>query len=138
MAYKHLFIDSDILIDYFLKRVPFAEYTELLLIECNEQKIKLSTSVLIIANINYILSKKLGKAQVKENIRTLTSILTILPFESEIIDMALDINFTDFEDAIQYSIAKKHNCDAIITRNIKDYKHSTIPVLTAEQFLNTL
>ena len=46
--------------------------------------------------------------------------------------------FNDFEDNIQIHAAQKNSCDYIITRNIKDYKHSAIPVLTAEQFLETL
>ena len=42
--------------------------------------------------------------------------------------------FDDFEDAIQYHIAKKNQCTKILTRNLKDYKNSKIPVLTAEHF----
>ncbi len=58
--------------------------------------------------------------------------------ESDIIDLAFDKAFSDFEDAIQYLVAKRYNCDEIITRNIKDYKQSDIPVLTPEQFLKKL
>ncbi len=52
--------------------------------------------------------------------------------------MALKSGIDDFEDAVQYYAAKSAHVDFIITRNIKDYKESTIPVLTAEQFLRTL
>ena len=98
----------------------------------------LSTSTLIIANINYLLAKKAGAMKSKEAIRHVSNIFNILPFEKDAIENALSNSFVDFEDAIQHHIAVKNKCDAIITRNTKDYKQATIPVLTAEQFLRTL
>jgi predicted nucleic acid-binding protein len=138
MTYKHVFIDSDVLLDMLLTREPFWGYTQLLLLESQSQGIALNTSVLVIANVNYILEKKIGALAAKNTIRTLVQRMKVLPFESDIIDLALASGFNDLEDCIQYLIAKRYKCEAIITRNIKDYKQSTIPVLTAEQFLRTL
>jgi predicted nucleic acid-binding protein len=138
MAYKHLFIDSDVLLDMLLNRDPFWGYTQLLLLESHNRAIKLSTSALVIANVNYILGKKIGALAAKNTIRTLVKRINILSFEHDIIELALISGFNDLEDGIQYLIAKRYNCDVIITRNIKDYKQSTIPVLTSEQFLSTL
>jgi predicted nucleic acid-binding protein len=138
MAYNHLFIDSDTLLDLFFERYPFAQYTQLLFAECASNKIKLSTAALIIANMSYIITKQLGKKTAKEKIKHIVKLLDVLPFDSEAINFALNGNFDDFEDAIQHHIALTNSCDAIITRNVKDYKGATIPVLTAEQFLRTL
>jgi predicted nucleic acid-binding protein len=138
MAYSHLFIDSDVLLDMLLNRDPFSAYTKFLLFESETRKLKLSTSSLVIANINYILAKKIGVSATKESIRRLIKLIHVLPFEGDIIDLALTSNITDFEDAIQNLIAERYKCDVIITRNVKDYKESAITVLTAEQFLSTL
>ncbi len=138
MAYKRLFLDSDVLLDMFLKREPFFFHTQILLIECIKRNIELRTSSLVIANIVYVLRKQIGILKAKENLKNLFNSAKVLPFEFDAIETAISSDITDFEDAIQFHIAQKDNCDAIITRNIKDYKNSTIPVLTAEQFLNTL
>ncbi len=138
MIYKHLFLDSDVLLDMLLTREPFWGHTQLLLLESQKQEIALNTSALVIANINYILAKKIGASAAKNTIETLVKRIPVLSFESDIIDLALTGDFNDLEDGIQHLIAKRYNCDVIITRNIKDYKQSTIPVLTAEQFLRTL
>jgi len=138
MAYKHLFLDSDVLLDWLLNEQPFSLFTEGLLTECRSLNLKVSTSVLIVANINFVLSKKTNSSTAKKGIRTLVNAINILPFESNIINLALDSTFADFEDSIQYFIADRYGCDVIITRNLKDYKKSVIPVLTAEQFLRTL
>ena len=138
MAYKRLFLDSDVLLDMFLKREPFFFHTQILLIECIKRNIELRTSSLVTANIVYVLRKQIGILKAKQNLKNLFNSAKVLPFEFDAIETAISSDITDFEDAIQFHIAQKHNCDAIITRNIKDYKNSTIPVLTAEQFLNTL
>ncbi|MEC3881468.1 hypothetical protein [Parapedobacter sp. 10938] len=50
---------------------------------------------------------------------------------------AMTTAFNDIEDAVQYTIALANRCDMIITPNLKDYKKSLLPVMTAEQYLKT-
>jgi predicted nucleic acid-binding protein len=138
MAYKHLFVDSDVLLDMLLTREPFSDYTQLLLLDSADRDIKLSTSALVIANINYILSKKVGALSAKTSIRKLIKLVNVLSFEDNVVEVALASSIGDFEDAIQSIIAERYHCEAIITRNTKHYKQSNLPVYTAEQYLNTL
>ena len=138
MTYKTLFIDSDILLDLLLKREPFYLYTQALLFESNKRNIQLKTSALVISNVHYVLSKFNGSIISKKRLKELIQTIKVLSLESNIIDEALDSSFSDFEDAIQYLIAKRYNCDGIITRNTKDFKNSDIPVFKPEQFLRTL
>lgn len=46
------------------------------------------------------------------------------------------LNFTgDFEDDMIMQCAARHDIDFLVTRNIKDFKHSPVPVLTPESFI---
>ena len=138
MTYKNLFIDSDILLDLLLKRNPFYYYIRALLTISEKQNLQLNTSALAIANINYIVTKQTGAAEARKKIKELTRIIKVLPFESSIIELAIDSKFSDLEDGFQHFIAKRFNCDIILTRNIKDYRQSEIPVLTTEEFLKQI
>jgi predicted nucleic acid-binding protein len=138
MAYKRLFLDSDVLLDVILQREPFSFYSQILVSECEDRKLPLNTSTLVIANIHYILKKKLGAKTARDIVNKLIKEMNILTFNRENIEQALLSPFSDFEDGIQCDIAKREKCDVIITRNTKDYKESALPVLTAEQFLQTL
>lgn len=138
MAYKHLFIDSDVILDMLFQRDPFYKFAEILVQDRESNNLRLSTSSLIIANVHYLFTKKVGATKAKDAIKHVINLINVLPFEKEAIEGALTSTFNDFEDAIQSHIANKHNCDFIITRNTKDYKQASIPVLTAEQFLRTL
>lgn len=49
------------------------------------------------------------------------------------IHKALELEWNDFEDSVQYSVALMSNMDAIVTRNMNDYEQSKIPVLTPDE-----
>ncbi|WP_162499839.1 type II toxin-antitoxin system VapC family toxin [Mucilaginibacter terrigena] len=134
---KKLFLDSDILLDLSLKRSVFFLPALNIIHLLEKGYFNAVTSSVAFVNIHYFLNKydRLNKFSLLNEIRSVISIINV---DEEIIDMALKSNSPDFEDAVQYYAAISGGCDAIITRNIKDYKQSTIPVLTAEQFLRTL
>jgi predicted nucleic acid-binding protein len=66
------------------------------------------------------------------------SLLTVLNVDGLIIRKALESEFKDFEDAVQYYTAIENNMDCIITRNVDDYKKSIIPVYTPTELLKIL
>lgn len=135
MAYK-LFVDSDVVIDFFTDREPYANPASELF-ELNEQrKVKLYLSAVSINNIYYIVRKFLGHKKTLEVVETLTEMTEIVGTTKKEIIQALKNDFTDFEDSIQYSSALTiKDLDVIITRNIKDYRSSSIAVMTPLNFL---
>ena len=136
---KKLFIDTNIVIDLLSRREPFYEESAALFSLADQKIIQLSVSSLTIANTNYILLRQTESKKAKEILRKLRLIVNILPLDDKIISLALnDDSFNDFEDSLQYFTAIEHNQDLIITRNLKDFKASKLPVMSAKQFLKTL
>lgn len=135
MAYK-LFVDSDVVIDFFTDREPYANPASELF-ELNEQRnVKLYLSAVSINNIYYIVRKFLGHKKTLEVVETLTEMTEIVGTTKKEIIRALKNDFTDYEDSIQYSSALTiKDLDVIITRNIKDYRSSSIAVMTPLNFL---
>lgn len=75
----------------------------------------------------------------KSVLRKLRLIVKILPLDDKIVGLALnDETFSDFEDGLQHFTAIENNQEIIITRNLKDFKNSTIPAMTAQQFLESV
>lgn len=138
MAYK-LFVDSDVVIDFFTDREPHANPASELF-ELNEQGIlKIYLSAVSINNIYYIVRRFLGHKKTIEVIESLIKMTEVVGTTKNEIIQALKNNFTDFEDSVQYSSALTvERLDAIITRNIKDYKNSTIAVMTPLNFLKMM
>jgi len=135
MVYK-LFIDSDVIIDFFTDREPFANPASELF-ELNEKgNVVLYLSAVSINNMYYIVRKFLGHKKTLEVVETLTEMTEIIGTTKKEAIQALRNDFKDFEDSIQYSSALTiKDLDAIITRNLKDYKNSKIAVMTPLNFL---
>ncbi len=133
---KKLFIDTNIVIDLLSRREPFYEEAANLFSLADKKIIELSISSLTIANTSYTLLRQTNSTSTKEILRKLRLIINILPLDDKIIGIALNDNsFDDFEDGLQYFTAIENNQDLIITRNLKDFKNSNLPVMTARQFL---
>jgi len=133
---KKLFIDTNIVIDLLSRREPFYEESAILFSLADKNIIELSISSLTIANTSYTLLRRTNSKSAKEILRKLRLIITIFPLDDKIIGLALNDNsFSDFEDGLQYFTAIENNQDLIITRNLKDFKNSNLPVMTARQFL---
>lgn len=134
-----LFIDSDVVIDFFTDRAANANPASELF-ELNEKgAVSLYLSAVSLNNIYYIVRKFLGHKKALEVIESLTEITEIIGTTKNEILQALKNNFSDFEDSIQYSSAMTiSELDAIITRNIKDYKNSDIAVMTPLNFLKMM
>lgn len=134
---KKIFLDSDIILDALLKREPFYIAALSIIDLAHKAHFKAVTSSVVIVNVHYFLSK-LAPVNKIESLRRFRTVVQIVNVDEQIIDMALESNFKDFEDAVQYYTAEKEGCNYIITRNVKDYKNSKISILNAEQFIQML
>ena len=135
---KKVFVDTNIVIDLLSRREPFYNEAATLFSLADKKQIALSLSSLTIANTSYTLLKQLNSATTKSILRNLRLMVRILSLDDKIVGLALnDEEFHDFEDGLQYFTAKENRQDVIITRNLKDFKNSTIPVMTARQFIET-
>ncbi len=134
---KNLFLDTNIVLDLLAHRMPFYTEAAKLFSLADKKILKLSISALCLADSNYILSKQLPAAEVRKILRKFKVLVNVLPLDSKISELALNSEFSDFEDAIQYFTAIENDQDIIITRNQQDFKESKIPIMTAGEFIKS-
>ncbi len=132
---ERVYLDTDIILDLLAERTPFHAPAARLfsLIEAGE--IKGCVSPLIFANLYYLLRKLKSGPEARAILARLKLLVTVLPIDDKIIELALHSGFNDFEDAIQYYTAIENNTSILVTRNKTDYKHAEITVCTAEEYL---
>ena len=137
MASK-VFVDSDVIIDFFTDREPFANPASKIF-ELNElDKIQIYISAVSLNNIYYIVRKYIGHKDTIKIVEELVDICEIIGTTKKEIVQALKNDFRDYEDSVQYSSALTiKGLEAIITRNTKDYTKSKLPVFTSENYLKT-
>ena len=136
---KRIFVDTNIVIDLLSRREPFFEESAILFSLADKKEIELAISSLTIANTSYALLRQMDPNKSKSILRKLRLIVNILPLNDKIVGLALnDETFSDFEDGLQYFTAIENGQELIITRNLKDFKNSKLPTMTARQFIETI
>lgn len=132
---RKIFVDTDVVFDLLAKREQFYSYAAQLFTNADKQEVTICVSSLCFGNLNYILSKHKSAVEARKILSRFKVLVTILPVDDKIIELALNSDFNDFEDAIQYYCAIENGINILITRNLKDFKPVRIPVLTAEEFV---
>ena len=136
---KKILIDTDVILDFFFDRKPFSENSTTILNRCENKIIEGYVTPVIISNIYYLLRRTAKHEKVIEKLKLLLTILNVLKMDKSTIEKALNSDFKDFEDALQnFAAVSFGEIEAIITRNVKDYKRSEIGVLTPESFVKLI
>ena len=135
---QKIFLDTNIVLDFLGEREGFYEPAAKILTLADQKKIEIYTSPTSISNTYYLLSRFENTKIALEKIRKFKVLCSISMMDDEVIEKAINSNFKDFEDAMQYFSALASNCDLIVTRNEKDFKNALIPVLNGESYLETL
>jgi len=133
---QKVLVDTDIIYDLLANREPFYHAAAKLFTKADEGKVQIFISALSVANIHYLLSKKLSADGAKHILRKFRLLVQIMPINDKIIDLALNSDFKDFEDAIQYYCAVENDIEILLTRNLRDYKKAQIATMTAQDFIN--
>ena len=136
---KRVLIDTDVILDFFFDRKPFSDDAAKILSLCESGKITGSVTSVIISNVYYLLRQTASHKKVVEKLIQLATFMEVIPTSRESVLQALNSGFTDFEDALQsFSAEADGRIDVIITRNTKDFKHSSLGVMTPEHYLMAL
>jgi predicted nucleic acid-binding protein len=129
-------IDTDVIVDFFYDRKPFSKYAATILSWCEEKKMVGYITPVICSNTYYLLRQTATHEKVMNKLMQLLAIVDIIQMDDQVVRSALISNFNDFEDALQHYAAVNHGkINVILTRNIKDFKNSTIGVMTPEDYI---
>lgn len=132
---KKLFFDNDVILDISIDRGMDIKDSVKLMNLVEEKVYEGYTSSVIFTNTYYIQRKLIGHEMSIGFLKNLRLLLTVLSVGDSAIRNALESEFKDFEDAIQYFTALENGMDCIITRNASDYKKSSIPVYSPTELL---
>ena len=139
MSVLTVIIDTDVLLDFLIDRKPFTKAAREIIQKTKENEIEAFLAAHSITNIFYILRKIYSISERKQILIDLCQTISIIGIGPEsVLRALLNNDFDDLEDCLQSECAASINADYIITRNIKDYIHSKIPVLVPEQLLDKI
>ena len=132
----NIYIDTNIFLNSILNRDNNISKEVLFFLE--QKGFNIILNDISIINIHYYISKSktLLKDEIKDYINIFLKNYIIVAASEDILKNAINSNFSDFEDGVQYFCAKKTNANLIITNDKKGFKNSDIEVITAQDFFN--
>jgi predicted nucleic acid-binding protein len=131
---KNIFLDTNVLIDFFANRTPFSIDAAKLFNYSFKKKIAIYISAVSYNNIYYIVRQACSHNETIKMLSELNEWTEIIDVSKDIIKKSIKSDFKDFEDAIQYNCAKSlAKLDFIVTRDTKDFKTSSLPILTPKE-----
>lgn len=136
---KHIFLDTNVLIDFLADRKPFSVEAAKLFNYSFKKKVTIYVAAVSYNNIYYILRQSCTHSETIKILAELQDWTEAIDVSKDVIRKALKSEFKDFEDAIQYNCAKTLNkIDCIVTRDTKDFKTSSIPTMTPKEALTMI
>lgn len=132
-----VYIDTNVLIDYVCQRGNFAEAANRLMAYGCMGKVKLQASALSYVTTMYV-AHKYDYQNVKETLRAISTFVDVLDLQGSSVVEMLSSKWKDYEDAVQNHAAICANSDCVVTRNVKDFKDSSLPIYAVDDFLKLL
>lgn len=130
-----LWIDANILLDVLQNREPHVRSSSVIWKLCETEQAEGFVSVLTFANIIYIMRKEMSPKKIEEILCALSLIFKFVDFTVSDLSRASELNWDDFEDAVQSTTAERIHADYIITRNVRDFAKSKVPAFTPSELI---
>jgi predicted nucleic acid-binding protein len=130
-----LLIDANIILDVLQNRAGVVEASSMIWKLCETDKATGYVSTLTFANLVYVMRKELDPEKIKDLFQKLNLIFEFADFNSTDLLKAAELNWKDFEDAVQSVTAERIHADYIITRNVRDFANSKVMAFTPSELL---
>lgn len=131
-------IDTNVIIDFLLKREPFYKASKEVLMKCTHENVEGFIAMHSISNLWYVLRNESVENR-RKCIKIICLALTVCSANhTEVYNAVKNETFNDFEDCLQDACAYQNKMDYIITRNIKDFKNSRVKALTPKELISIL
>ncbi|MCM1156809.1 MAG: PIN domain-containing protein [Roseburia sp.] len=131
-----ILIDTNIVLDVMLKRGSFYEMSLAILNLAKRDDVDEFVSASAITDIYYLAYRQLrDKGMVRNLMKELLTVVSVASVSEQEIKNALSLEWNDFEDSVQYSVAYLQEMDGVVTRNPNDYKEAEIKVWKPEEVL---
>jgi predicted nucleic acid-binding protein len=131
-----VFLDTNILLDVLANRKPFSKTAITIFQRAQEGKLALFTSTYSIATVYYLTKSGNRESDLRTALQEMMGFVKPLAVDASILQKALRSEHKDFEDAIQiFTELSNPEISCILTRNVKDFQKSPIPVYPPDEFV---
>jgi len=131
-------LDINVVLDVLQRRPDFYRPAADLFAEAEAGRLSASIAGHTVTTAYYILRRSDGAQIAGEALRELLRIVDVVPVFRDDLQRALTMGWRDFEDAVQAVCAEKTGAEILVTRDLADFRTSTVPAVSPADALAML
>ncbi len=131
-------LDTNVLLDVLLNRAPHADAAVQVLAAVETGLVTGVIGATSVTTVFYLATKAVEVRAAKRHVRTMLALFEVAPVTDTVLAGALELGFTDFEDAVMHEAARAVRCTGIVTRDVRGCKRANLPVYSPAELLAVL
>ncbi|MGH9674575.1 MAG: PIN domain-containing protein [Bryobacteraceae bacterium] len=129
---KRILFDANVVLDVLLDRQPYVEASAAAWAAVETGVSEGMLAAHAVTTIHYLVRKEMGPIKAKRIIAAILRVFGIAVVDSVVVQAALQLPLSDFEDAVTAAAARLAGCECIVTRDPKGFRGSPVLSLTPE------
>ena len=135
---KRVVFDVNVVLDVLLDRQPHAEASAAAWAAVETGLAEGLLAAHAVTTIHYLVRKEMGAVKARSIVSAILRVFGIAEVNGAVIQEALQLPCSDFEDAVTVAAARRASSDYIVTRDPKGFRGSPVRPLTPEAALPLL
>ena len=135
---KKVLLDSDVVLDVLLERQPHFRSSAAVWIALEKGDAVPAIAAHAVTTIYYLYRKQSGAAAARKTVSSLLRAFRVAPVDGSVLEDALSLPSSHFEDAVTASAARLAGCEIIVTRDMKGFVGSPVRAFSPEAALPLL
>jgi predicted nucleic acid-binding protein len=129
---NRILFDTNVVLDVLLDRQPHVEASAAAWAAVEAGSAEGMLAAHAVTTIHYLVRKEMGNAKASRVVSAILKIFGVAAVDGAVIQEALQLSFSDFEDAVTAAAARSAGCNCIVTRDPKGFRGSPVRSFTPE------
>ena len=129
---KRILFDTNVVLDVLLDRQPHVEASAALWAAVETGISEGLLAAHAVTTIHYLICKEMGTIKARRVLSAILRVFGVAAVDGAVIQEALQLSFSDFEDAVTAAAARLAGCECIVTRDPKGFRGSPVRSLVPE------
>jgi predicted nucleic acid-binding protein len=135
---KKIPFDTNVVLDVLLDRQPYGEASASAWAAVETGIAEGVLAAHSVTTIHYLVRKEKGNGKARQVLSAILRVFGVAAVDGAVVQEALQLPFSDFEDAVTAAAARSALCECIVTRDPKGFRGSPVRPLTPEALLPLL
>jgi predicted nucleic acid-binding protein len=129
---KRILFDTNIVLDVLLDRQPYVDASAAAWAAVEAGIVEGMLAAHAVTTIHYLVRKEMGNSKARRIVSAILRVFGVASVDGAVVQEALQLPLSDFEDAVTVAAARSAHCECIVTRDPKGFRGSPIRALTPE------